>query len=127
MELLSYLEELPKNNFSLSEWVKEIFMTDGGAVFMYHLSFVVRLIPKVLFERPGVRVNFLSYFSSPSFVQKGAREPSQHRGGNESPRVMQGPHPGTNLSWIKPAKVGGRLDVWKVKLKLFCRVKALVT
>lgn len=79
-------------------------MTGGGVVFMYHLSFEVKLIPKFLFERPGVRVTFLPYFLSPGFVQKGSRELSQHGGGNESPRVTQGPHPRTNWSWIKPDK-----------------------
>lgn len=80
-------------------------MTGGEAVFMYHLSFVVRLIRKVLFERPGVRVNFLSSVLSSSFVQKGARlVPPNTREEMRVPGELQGSHPRTDLSWIKPDK-----------------------
>lgn len=102
-------------------------MTGGGVVFMYHLSFEVKLIPKFVFERPGVSVNFLpfliSWLCTKSFQGDlptwGRKWESQGKW-----RVLTLEQIGAGLTLTE---AGGRLDVWGVKLELFGGVKALVT
>lgn len=102
-------------------------MAGGWVVFMYHLSFEVKLIPKFVFERPGVSVNFLpfpiSWLCTKSFQGAlptwGRKWESQGKW-----RVLTLEQIGAGLTLTK---AGGRLDVWGVKLELFGGVKALVT
>lgn len=103
----------------------KIFMTGGGAVDMYHLLFIATLIPnkwETWRQFISCPVSCLLHLCRkvPGCSLNAAKE----MGGLQSLKGLSFQE--HILEGSKLLKAGGRLDGWRVKLKWFFRVRALV-
>lgn len=80
-------------------------MTDGGAVCMYHLSFVARLIPKISAWELEAELIHCPISCLLCLYKKGPKCPPNAEKEVRGPGSLWGPgSPGTHFGWIKPGK-----------------------